>query len=123
VYPRNPGPLETQLLALSTLAERYEFKAKTFRDGVLNLPPQGRTFELEPGLVITVTSATARVLENGVWCFEVVLSATRDGVPLILNNPFQFVNPPIIDGETNTEDLITVAKRILTDAVKTAEGM
>lgn len=123
IYPRTPGPLETQFLALGTKEERYEFKAKVFRDGVLNLPPNGRTFELEPGLRITVTSVTARLLvESSIWCFEVVLSALRNGVPIeTLDNPFQFVNPPLIDGETNTEDLIAVAKRILTDAVKRAE--
>lgn len=118
------GPISQVIDALSDAALRARAKAAALVTVTEKLPAEARTFTSD-GLVILIEAGPiAREMANGNLAFEVVLSATRNGLPVALDNPYQFVNPPIMVQSANgdrTEDPFAAVRRMLTDAVLDAE--
>jgi len=111
------GPIERVLDGIGQDPKlRARAKAAVLVTAAEKLPAAQRTFTLD-GITITIESGPVfREMANGHGAFEVVLSATRDGKPLTLDNPFQFVNPPF-KTEDGSEDPLGTVRRILCDAV------
>lgn len=91
------GPIEREVLRLSR-SQRARYKARVLRDA-----RPSRAFSYN-GIDIRITRAP-RVNEKGQ--FEVWLEASRDGVPLPVDNPYLFVNPPtkVPDGTWRREEI------------------
>ena len=106
-----------------------QIRAEAIRDAVPTLP---HTFT-RGVYSITVEAGSYLAAQNAI---QVTLSATKNGVPFSLNNPFIFVNPPIhiddpingdvqrIDPKTGhetgrfREDPLAALRQIIVDAVK-----
>lgn len=112
------GPIERMLDGIRADPKlRARAKAAVLVTAAEKLPFAQRTFTLD-GITITIESGPVlREMANGHAAFEVVLSATRNGVALNLDNPFQFLNPPIKAG-AGGEDAIAAVQRMLCDAVR-----
>ena len=73
-----------------------------------------RTFDTD-GLTVTVESGPTLREMNGKALLEVTVSATRDGKTIAIDNPLQFLNPPMQHG--GVEDVAGAYRRIIADAV------
>ena len=135
--------LREQLLAM-TPAERRAAKAEWHRAAAAALSGAQRTFTR--GLwVITISNPrvgewidrwewvgdrdTGHLEQTSYWHafdgFEVTVTATRAGVPVPLENPFRFINPPLCtvagDG-TVVEGVFAAQREMIADAVRDAVG-
>jgi len=82
-----------------------------------------RVFEYA-GLTIRVLSVGLAPMANGHTALRVELEATRQGQPAHTDNPYLFVNPPIlvpnpVDPEEMIEDLGEAFRQMVGEAVRT----
>lgn len=112
------GPIKTLLDQVgSDLKQRANTKVLALVSAANKLSNKQKTFTLD-NITVTITKGpTSRELSNGFIALEFELSANKNGKELILDNPFQFVNPPILNAD-GVEDAIGVVQRILVDVIK-----
>ena len=116
-----PGPIELSL-AGKTSAERASIKASALSTA----KGTGYTFTLD-GILVTLTAPPT--ITAGGKGVSFTLSASKAGVPLPLENPYVFVNPPVkvhndtwrvVDGndyKNYAEDVVAALQRMILDAV------
>lgn len=110
--------LREQLMALAP-EDRAAAKAEWHRAVAFALSGAQRTFTRG---IWTITIADPQRVGNG---FQVTVAATRSGVPVPLNNPFVFINPPVCvcnaAGEP-VEGVLAAMKEMLAEAIRAAVG-
>lgn len=118
----SPGPIE-QSLTGKAYSERAVIKTSAIRNVI---KVAGYSFLLD-GIAVTVLEVPT--IASGGLGISFVFSATKDGQPLPMDNPYLFINPPIktFDGtwriedakevRNYSEDVLASAKRIVVDAI------
>lgn len=107
--------IRADIIALSH-AERAAYKADLLQRAVAALLKKGTYTFTSEGYTVTVSNPV--LVRNGL---EITVAASYGGQELTLNNPFRFINPPVLlRDETGAyvENPATAAKAMLIDAIR-----
>lgn len=96
--------------------QRAAYKADLLRRAVAALFKKGTYTFTSEGYTVTVSNPL--LITNGL---EITVAASYGGSPLTLNNPFRFINPPLLLRDEKgdyVENPAAAAKAMLIDAIR-----